>query len=831
MAEKPKTTGISKQQLLKEIEEIRKKNVDLEKTIYEYTQLGSSIIRAKKQWETIFDSLIDMIAIIDTEFKITRVNKATADKLGIDFTEIIGKRCYEIFHNLKEPPPFCPHKKLLEDRRMHIAEVYEKKLNASYIITASPLYDHKDRLIGSVHVSRDVSELKETEDSLLDQIHFLQVLIDSIPAPIFYKDINGLYLGCNKAFVEYLGMPKEKIIGKSVFEVAEEKIAKKYHEMDMQLFKQPGVQIYETQVVYPDGLEHTVVFNKATYLNRNNEIAGLVGVILDVTELKETEIALRKAKEAAEAASIAKSEFLASMSHEIRTPMNAIIGMAELLMETHLSTEQLKYVQVLRDAGENLLGLINDILDISKVEAGQVQLENIDFDLMDVIERTCDVLSLRAHEKNVELAYRVLLDVPNYLIGDPSRLRQILVNLIGNSIKFTEKGEIFLEVKKYKKEPGIQDSGLNTKDNVVLLFSVRDTGIGIPKDKIGMIFDKFTQADASTTRKYGGTGLGLAITKKIVELMDGDIWAESKQGIGTKMSFTASFKIQKEPVKKRLIPDAVKIKGMNILVVDDNDTNRMILRELLGSFGASVTEAQDGREALNLMEKGVVESAPFALVLLDYHMPDMDGIQVAQTMKERGLLRDCRVIILTSGYAKGDTEKARTLGVQIMLNKPIKRAELIEAINLAMGYHAHEEKKVPVDEQKVVGYRKALNILVAEDNEDNRLLIWSYFKNTPHRVFLAENGKVAFEKYKAGHEMYNLVLMDMQMPVMDGYTATSLIRSWEKENNLKPVPILALTAYALKEDEQKSLDAGCNGHLTKPIKKSMLFEAIETYTR
>ncbi|HOV90004.1 MAG TPA: response regulator [Syntrophorhabdaceae bacterium] len=816
-------------------------NKRLKEALEKNLELNNAVTRAKKEWEAIFDSLTDMIGVIDTEHRILRVNKKAANSMGCEPKDIVGKKCYEIFHKTDEPPAFCPHAKTIKESCKHSVEVYDKILKGTFQITTTPLYDGDGRILGSIHIATDISDLKEARDNLLEQVNFLQVLIDTIPAPIFYKDKNGLYLGCNKAFEKYLGLPKEKILGHSIFEIAEYDLAEENYKIDEELFKNPGKQIYETQIKNSDGSIRFVVMNKATYVNRKNEVAGIVGVILDITQLKKTQTELIKAKEEAERANNAKSEFLASMSHEIRTPMNAIIGMAELLLDSHLTPEQFKYVKVLHDAGESLLNLINDILDLSKIESGQIEMEYTNFDLLDLIEKLFDILSLKAHEKNIELLYMIAPDVPTYLIGDSTRLRQVLVNLIGNAIKFTEHGEIVLNVS--VKERIILNTNVNVSnrmwpgkentqgEDIILTFSVNETGIGIPEDKLELIFEKFTQVDTSTTRKYGGTGLGLAICKKIVKMMGGEIWAESKPGEGTKMSFTARFGLQKDQKRVREKPVTVDIKGMKILVIDDNSTNRMILREMLTNLGAFVSDVENSKQAIEMLQKGIQESSPYTLILLDYHMPDMDGIQLAKKMEEMDLKKDSHIIMLTSGYIKDETEKARRLGITSLLNKPIKRAELLEAIKTTLGYAVKkEEKTYKIEEKAGVRPRRPLNILVAEDNEDNRLLIWSYFKNTPHRIFLAENGKIAFEKYKESHETFDLILMDMQMPIMDGYTATSLIRAWEKENNIKPVPILALTAYALKRDEQKSIEAGCNGHLTKPIKRSKLFEAIDAYT-
>ncbi len=940
-----------------EIKLLRQRIAELEKSTRENRDLVESVIRAKLEWENTFDSLPDLIAIIDRQHRITRVNKAMAGRLGLLPKEVIGKTCFELVHRTDKPPDYCPHALLLKDGQMHTIQVMEKLIGGDFIVSVSPMYDERGAVIASVHVARDISNIKavenaleesekkyrnifenavegifqttpegrfitvnssmasmhgfsspeemiisvddigkqlyvnhedrekyrtilkekekvsnfeaqvfrkdgstiwtstssrvvkdtsgnisrfegtavdisvrkKTEEKLQEQLHFLQVLIDSIPLPVFYKDSKGLYVGCNKAFESYLGRSKEQIIGKTVYDISDKESADIYNKMDQDLFREPGVQSYETVVKYKDGSTRNVVYSKATYVGIDGHVNGLVGIIFDITELKNTEAELRKAKEDAEVANRAKSEFLASMSHEIRTPMNAIIGMSELLMDTSLTSEQNKYIQVFRDAGENLLRLINDILDLSKVEAGQIQIERTDFDLMDIVERTCDVMALRAHEKNLELACHVHPDVPLYLFGDPTRLRQILVNIIGNAIKFTERGEIVLEVKK-------QDSGIRSlQSEIRLFFSIRDTGIGIPKDKLGIIFDKFTQVDASITRKYGGTGLGLAISRRFIELMHGRIWIESEVNVGTKVSFEACFGIQKDSNITHKRPDCTKLKDLNVLVIDDNVTNRMIIRETLESYGIFVEEAENGEKGLQLIEHGFSIKKPFRVVLLDFFMPAMDGFEVMARIQKNSWLNNLSVIILTSGYIKGDKEKAKELGASDLLRKPVKKTELIEAINVVVGKSVTEKITVTEaharDVQLTQEQRLPLNILVAEDNEDNRLLIWSYFRNTPHKVQFAENGQIAVEKFKEKKEDYDLVFMDMQMPVMDGYTATSIIREWEKSNGIDPTPIVALTAYALAGDAQKCFDAGCGGYVTKPIKKAQLFETIEKYAK
>ncbi len=531
---------------------------------------------------------------------------------------------------------------------------------------------------------------------------------------------------------------------------------------------------------------------------------------------------LAVARDQALEASRVKSEFLASMSHEIRTPLNAIIGMAELLSETTMTRDQEKYVSVFRRAGEALLSLVNDILDLSKIEADQLVLEEINFNIRELAEQSVEIYALKTDAKGLELACQIDQDVPEVLIGDPSRLRQIILNLIGNAIKFTDHGEIVLRIKRDQEKP----------IDGQLVISVQDSGIGIPADKLKSIFASFTQVDSSTTRKYGGTGLGLTISRKLVDMMGGQIWVDSEQGKGSCFSFTARFGVARQSVRNSALPK-VELKGKRVLIVDDNETNRLILRQILKNHQAQVTEAEDGEKALECFNQALAKKQGYDLILMDCRMPGMDGFEVAEQIKQQG--GDVStVMMLTSSNLGVHLTRSRELGMAAYLVKPVKQVELLKSINEALASRLPAQNVELSDAAPGPGsgadssVETPKHILLVEDTPDNRLLINAYLKSTPHTVDEAEDGAVAVEKFK--QNQYDLVLMDVQMPVMDGHAATRAIRQWETEQGRVATPIIALTAHAIKEDMEKSIAAGCNSHLTKPIKKQVLIQAIQEHT-
>lgn len=678
----------------------------------------------------------------------------------------------------------------------------------------------------------NITERRKAEEKIKFERKRLQNIMDNMIDGITITDMGGKIISVNNAALKQLGYEEEEVIGKTVREVfLEGKDATRFKEIIDMLSSGKKVKTQEFRARRKDKTYFPVSVNLSVLSDAAGHTEAIVAVYRDITERKEREEALKRAKKEAEIANRTKSEFLATMSHEIRTPMNAIIGMAELLSDTSLDKSQRSYVEVSKNAGENLLGVINDILDLSKVEVGEIELEKVGFNIVEVVEKTCDIMAFRAHKKGIEISERINPEVPVNLVGDPLRLRQILVNLIGNAIKFTDEGEVNLDINFANQEEAESFKKGKRRKNIRLLFSIRDTGIGIPESKKRNIFESFTQADSSITREYGGTGLGLTICKRLVELMKGNVWVESEPGEGSTFYFIAEFSIGEKALKyiESEEIEELDIKGLRTLVVDDTAANRFILGEILTHWGAIVAEAENGKEALSTFRSSFSKGKPFELILLDCRMPEMGGFRVMEKIKEEFPKYCAAVMMLTSDNRSGDFSRIEELGIGAYLVKPVKKDTLKKAI-IEVLKKGKKGAKEQVEGKKEKGKDRELSplkILLVEDNADNVLLIKAYLKNTPYKLHVAENGKVAVDKVKK--ENYDLVFMDMQMPVMDGFTAVKKVREWEKQNGRERTAIVALTAYAMKEEVKKILEAGCDAHLSKPMKKKELIEMIKVY--
>jgi len=801
-----------------------------EATNEELKTVNVTLQKSEENLAVTLNSIGDAVLTTDAEGRVAGLNPLAEQYTGWNKAEAMGRPVADVFNIINQEtrkPAVIPVQETLAKGTIHgLANhtilIARNGTECAIADSCAPIRDREGRVVGVVLVFRDVTEEYATQKALSDERFFFRSLLEAIPDALITTDPSGIITHANHQTELLVGCTNEELIGQpfSAFFTDPERAEAGINRV-LQAHK---VTDYELIALAKDGNETVVSFNLTTYYDRVGGIQGLLAAARDVTERNRLDLVLqgksaelKTAKLAAEKANLAKSEFLSSMSHEIRTPMNAIIGMSYLALKTSLSPRQRDYLRKIRGSGQHLLGIINDILDFSKIEAGKLTLETTEFELEKVLDTVANLISDKTSAKDLELVFDLDKSVPANLIGDPLRLGQILINYSNNAVKFTERGEIDIVIRLKEQ----------TEKDVLLYFAVRDTGIGLSEEQMGRLFQSFSQADTSTTRKFGGTGLGLAISKKLAELMGGEVGVESELGKGSTFWFTARLSIGTGRQRKLALSD--DLQGKRVLVVDDNENARLVLGNLLGGMRFKVDQAESGPAALQAVARSEADGTPYDIVFMDWQMPGMDGIETARRLKESPHSQTPLMVMVTA-YGREDVIKdAEAMGFKEVLIKPVSASVLFDGIVRILGGSAEGPKtaeSIQTDSFGQLAAIKGAHVLLVEDVELNQEVATELLMDAGFTVELAVNGEIAVAMVRANH--YDIVLMDMQMPVMDGLTATREIRLDERFRDL---PIVAMTANAMKGDRYRCLAAGMNDHVAKPIEPEELWRALLTWVK
>ena len=790
---------------------------------------AAAMLEGLSLWDLI-DSLPLSLVLKDLQGRRVFANQHYLRFHGKTSEEVLNKTDFELFPDLVA-------KKFAEDDRRVLAsgrvlrDVERVPLpggGSRWIERLkSPARDHHGKTVGIQLLFWDVTKRVEAETALEEERYLLHTLLANIPDSIYFKDRESRLVRLSNSMAKKFGLRSpQQAVGKTDADIFTEEHAAQARADEVRIMETgiPLIGRVEKET-WPDRPDTWCSTTKLPLRNSAGAVVGTFGISRDITEQMQIQAQLQQARDAADQANRAKGEFLANMSHEIRTPMNGILGMAELLSHTPLDAQQRDFVDLIRQSGDSLMRLLNDILDFSKIEAGRMELESVDFSLRENIAKTAQMLAVRAADKPIELACRIDPQLPDAVIGDPNRLRQVVVNLVGNAIKFTEQGEVVVEVLP-EQPPGEATPPAPPEDTAArgdqpliqwVRIAVRDTGIGIPEDKLSTIFEAFAQADSSTTRRFGGTGLGLSISTQLVKLMGGDMVVQSQPGKGSTFSFRLPLQVAPSAAGMRGA-DRAELQGLPVLIVDDNTTNRRILVELLDHWKLRPTAVAGAVEAIEQLHAAAGRGDPFQLGLFDMMMPEVDGLMLTAQVRADPRIRDLPIIILSSAARPGDLDRCRRDGIARYLLKPLVHSELLDAILDTVAVDSLPQRRrdaAPAADQDAQGRQpRRLRVLLAEDGLVNRRVAVELLKMRGHQVTVAEDGRQAVQRCRESR--FDVILMDLQMPGMDGLEATAAIRQMQVDQD-RPTPIIAMTARAMRDDRQRCLEAGMDGFLAKPV--------------